>query len=717
MRSATRSPDVFVSLPQGADQAQLDKLRALPSVAAVGAFSYTPVAPVPLKPGQDAGGIAALDDSFGVDVLRSLVIAGRPARADRADEITINERLAAMGFHVGQHVQLRAGFWPEVRDAGAATIVGVTRGEFDLGLNSAHAVVNLGHRFVEAHPDEVPAGPQPGIGARLRSGARGTAAFDRVVKDAIGPDAGAVGVTSAETVMRAIDVQRVAWTFLAAVAALAVLVAGGQGLSRTVASRLQDGPTIVALGMRPRQVAGVGAIIGAAIAVPAAAIAVGAAVVASPLVPRGLAQRADPARGIRLEPTPLALGGLLLIAVLVVAATLAGRSAARAAVLRERTTWVGIRWAPVPVRLGSQWATAPTPREAALTARSALIAVVAAVTGILAVTTFATSADALFSHPHLHGWSFDAGLTAEADGPGIDVAALAADGDVRDMAAGVIADISVDGKPVEAYALEQVKGGVVHPTVLRGHAPASAGEIALASGTSHDLHRGLGDSVEVKTPEGSTRLTVVGVAVYPELGNNGDLSHMASLTTGGLAHLESQPVSSIALVRVREGADVRKVAERHAGGGAEVVQPFEPPKVHNLHAAGAAPWILAGFLAVLLVAALGHALVMSVRARRSDIAVLRTLGLRRGGVAAAIGAQATTTVVLGAVIGLPLGIALGRAAWSLVASGLGVVNHPDVALPAIGVVLAGAAVVANLVASGPGWQAARVRPADVLRTE
>src|SRR5947209_15368916 len=80
MRFATRSPDAFVSLLQGADPAQLDRLRKLPDVAAVGAVTYTPVAPVPLKPGQDAGAIAAFDDSYGVDVLRSLVVSGRPAR-------------------------------------------------------------------------------------------------------------------------------------------------------------------------------------------------------------------------------------------------------------------------------------------------------------------------------------------------------------------------------------------------------------------------------------------------------------------------------------------------------------------------------------------------------------------------------------------------------------------------------------------------------------
>jgi ABC-type lipoprotein release transport system permease subunit len=56
-------------------------------------------------------------------------------------------------------------------------------------------------------------------------------------------------------------------------------------------------------------------------------------------------------------------------------------------------------------------------------------------------------------------------------------------------------------------------------------------------------------------------------------------------------------------------------------------------------------------------------------------------------------------------------------AWSLVASGLGVVNHPIVEPVAVALVVVVAAVLANLSAGGPGWAASRVRPAAVLRSE
>ena len=167
--------------------------------------------------------------------------------------------------------------------------------------------------------------------------------------------------------------------------------------------------------------------------------------------------------------------------------------------------------------------------------------------GVIAVVTFATSADRLFGQPRLHGWAFDGGYVAEEDGPTFRARfpTLVADPDVRDLAWGSIADIVVEGEPIEAYALEQVKGTLVHPTLLKGRAPAGAGEIALASGTMRHLRKEVGDTVAVDGPTGRQRLVVVGKAVYPEMGNNGDLSHMASLTSAGFDRVRSQPISSM----------------------------------------------------------------------------------------------------------------------------------------------------------------------------
>ena len=70
----------------------------------------------------------------------------------------------------------------------------------------------------------------------------------------------------------------------------------------------------------------------------------------------------------------------------------------------------------------------------------------------------------------------------------------------------------------------------------------------------------------------------------------------------------------------------------------------------------------------------------------------------------------------GLVIGLPLGVAAGRWAWTLLARGFAIEPVPVISalvLLSVPAVL----LMANLVAAVPGRAAARTRPAVVLRTE
>jgi ABC-type lipoprotein release transport system permease subunit len=174
----------------------------------------------------------------------------------------------------------------------------------------------------------------------------------------------------------------------------------------------------------------------------------------------------------------------------------------------------------------------------------------------------------------------------------------------------------------------------------------------------------------------------------------------------------------VAVIRVRHGANAKQVLARHeVPDEAETILAFEPRTVHNLNAVGIIPWVLAVFLALLAAAAIGHALAMSVRARRVEIAVLRALGLVRRQVRLLIAFQATTSVVIGAVIGIPSGILIGRWTWTAVAQGLGVLDRPVVEVAVIGLIGALALTVANVLASAPAVVAGRLKPADILRTE
>ena len=73
--------------------------------------------------------------------------------------------------------------------------------------------------------------------------------------------------------------------------------------------------------------------------------------------------------------------------------------------------------------------------------------------------------------------------------------------------------------------------------------------------------------------------------------------------------------------------------------------------------------------------------------------------------------------IVGLVIGIPLGIAVGRWLWVVFARELSAV--PDPIVPAASVALAAVAalVLANLVAALPGRSAARTPAAMVLRAE
>jgi ABC-type lipoprotein release transport system permease subunit len=126
---------------------------------------------------------------------------------------------------------------------------------------------------------------------------------------------------------------------------------------------------------------------------------------------------------------------------------------------------------------------------------------------------------------------------------------------------------------------------------------------------------------------------------------------------------------------------------------------------------------LASILAVAALGTLAHTLVTSIRRRRRDLAILKTLGFVKGQVSAAVAWQATTLVAVALLVGLPLGVAAGRRGWRLFADQLGIIAEP--AVPVVPTLLAipVAVLVANLIAVVPGRLAGRTRPALLLRTE
>jgi putative ABC transport system permease protein len=172
------------------------------------------------------------------------------------------------------------------------------------------------------------------------------------------------------------------------------------------------------------------------------------------------------------------------------------------------------------------------------------------------------------------------------------------------------------------------------------------------------------------------------------------------------------------VARLEPGTDrdaFRTEVEREFG--TTVAEPVEQVAIRNVRRIGSLPFALAAMVAVLAVSSLAHAVVLSARRHRGQLAVLRTLGFSRGQAAAAVRWQATVIGVAAVAIGLPLGVVAGRWGWRAVAERLGVAIGPAVPLLAIAAGAVGTVAIAHLVAVIPAWRATRLRPAEAFRVE
>jgi hypothetical protein len=285
-------------------------------------------------------------------------------------------------------------------------------------------------------------------------------------------------------------------------------------------------------------------------------------------------------------------------------------------------------------------------------------------------------------------------------------------------------DARIDGRAVQLLSFTPGKGELP-PAIVEGRAPTQPGELALGSVTMRALGKHLGDTVVATSAGASQRLRVVGRVIF----NNTALAmEEVAPGNGGIVHAQlwrrlsppgAPPISPAAFfVRLAPGSDRRQaIAQLQRDFPDTVVFPLQQPDLTNLERVGYLPGLLAGLVALLAVATVAHALVSSVRRRRRDLAILKTLGFARGQVTQTVAWQASTFALAALLVGMPLGIVGGRWAWRLVADQLGVTTGPVVPPLPVLAITAGGLLVANLVAAGPGWAAARIRPAVALRAE
>jgi ABC-type antimicrobial peptide transport system permease subunit len=97
--------------------------------------------------------------------------------------------------------------------------------------------------------------------------------------------------------------------------------------------------------------------------------------------------------------------------------------------------------------------------------------------------------------------------------------------------------------------------------------------------------------------------------------------------------------------------------------------------------------------------------------------LLKALGFVNRQIVASVAWQATALVAVGIVVGVPLGIVLGRQVWSTFANNLGVVPVPVVQPLLLAAIVLGILVVANLLAMAPAFAARRSKPQQLLRAQ
>jgi hypothetical protein len=245
----------------------------------------------------------------------------------------------------------------------------------------------------------------------------------------------------------------------------------------------------------------------------------------------------------------------------------------------------------------------------------------------------------------------------------------------------------------------------------------------LGSRTLAQLNLRLGQTVDVSADNRKIAMYIAGRVLMP-IGYTGvgglKLGDGAIITAAAFRRLAPDDVGPGALFAVRYAPGANRGAafaslRRDFGRAVATWLPGE--EVESIRRVDYLPLILAALLLLLAVATTGHALISLVRRKARDLAILKTLGFLRSQLSATVAWQATALATVGLVVGIPLGVVVGRLSWKVMAHSLGAVTPPSVPLVTMLIMIPASLLVANVVAVLPGVVAARVKSATLLRTE
>ena len=763
LRDETHASDAIVFTSQAGlffdDELGYDHFADLPYVEGVGAFGLVYAA---ASEGDGGAFLSTYGDWLdGVDTPR--IVEGRAARPDAPHEVVMTPAAPGApldGLGVGDTIdahlytqeQQTAGRYdePEGPDV-TLEVVGVADSPFNLAAVPGAGDLLVGPAFRERYG--------PGLAAfsnlvvRLDDPERDLPRLEaEVARRYPGRGVPVYDLAAAgKRVTNGTGLEANGLLLFSAAVVAAGLVILGQSLSRSVTSASSDVPTLVAVGFSRRQAAWGLALPHVLSGLVAVVVAVGVAIALSPRFPIGLGRRVEPDVGLHVD-LPVVAGGVLLLVVALAAAVGVTAWRAAAPATGDRQWWTPrssvvsrlLRLgAPVTLSIGAGLALEPGRGQRALPTRPALVGAVAGALGVVAAMTLSAGIGDATSHPERFGSVWDLEMMfGEEVGPDYEAAIdrVAADPDVSDLARVGRLTLPVGDVVLPFYAIDDVTGSIEF-VPLSGRPPERPGEVVLGPDSASSFGVGIGDEIEVGS---GGRFTVVGLGLLPTTAHSSfdqggwmlpdDLAHATPASQRvSLAEQTGIPETpddaelrdlmfeyGIVYARFGDGVDTMATVTRlteEVGEVAIVTPASQPADQQNLRNVRALPLLFAGFSLALAVGALAHVSSSVLRRRRGELAVLRSLGFTPRQVRACLAWQATTLAVVGLAIGVPLGVALGRVTWRLVADATPMVYVEPLAVVALLLVAPAALVVANLLAAVPGHRAARLRPAEVLRTE
>jgi putative ABC transport system permease protein len=541
------------------------------------------------------------------------------------------------------------------------------------------------------------------------------------------------GLTQADhksNVDRTLHLAAIVLWLLAGLIAFATVLVSIQALSRQAFVESIDQAVLRALGMTRAERFATGLLRTSVVALLATSIAVVLAIALSPLWPIGLARIAEPSPGIEVNVAVIGIGAIAVLGSVLVAGAASTWRWTRPVTKRRHVATtrpplaarlLGGNLRPLPLTLGVRQALDGGRGRTAVPVRTTVLAAALAVATLTTALTFGSSLGHLLDTPRLYGWEWD----AQVGGRGYpDFGTAITEGldrnpSVAGYAAGTVTEIAVNGVRADAFAVE-ADGDGVGPALLAGRAPEHDDEIVLGTQTLRSADARVGDKVRVLVGNETRRFRVVGRAVFPDVGDIGQLGRGAYLTFGAVDRVGGQAAPhNTVLVKFAPGTD-RAAAVASLSTAIAPIPVSSAALPRDLASFGRVdglPIAVAAILGVMAGAVLVYTLLTAIRRRRRDLAVLKSLGFVRGDVARTVIVQAMTLGALAVVIGLPVGTVLGRFVWNRFADGQGIPAVPTVSLFALVLVGVAVLVVAGLIAVVPARYAARTAPADALRAE